>query len=143
MSQQSEARMSDRVVRHAQIVPFERPQSDLQKAVQQRAQEAIEREREREANRRPPVWRRGLVLALATIPVVITFGAAVGFVGALRQYNSAILAAPAPASASTPSQASSPSSTTQQPDVVMLQPLSSSDAQPKAREPASTSQPAR
>jgi hypothetical protein len=91
MSQQSEERVSDQV--KARVIRFERPQqseqSELQKAVQQRAQETLDRERDR-ANRKPPVWRRGLVLALAAVPVFITFGAAVGFVGALRQFNTAV-----------------------------------------------------
>jgi hypothetical protein len=77
----------------ARVIPFERPQqseqSELQKAVQKRAQETMDRERDR-ASRKAPVWRRGLVLALAAVPVFITFGAAVGFVGALRQFNTAV-----------------------------------------------------
>lgn len=96
MSQQSEERVSDQVSSDnpkARVIPFERPQqseqSELQKAVQQRAQETMDRERAR-ANRKAPVWRRGLVLALAAVPVFITFGAAVGFVGALRQFNTAV-----------------------------------------------------
>ena len=92
MSQHSEEPASDPAVASAtkaRVIPFERPQSELQKAVQQRAQEAIDRERDR-ANQKPPVWRRGLVLVLAAVPVVLTFGAAIGFVSALRQFNSAV-----------------------------------------------------
>ncbi len=105
----------------AQILPFERPQSELQKAVQQRAQEAIDRERDRAAARKPKPWRQALVLALAAVPVFITFGAAVGFVGALRQFNTAIFDSSQEATSPPPQQAvdQAPAS---EPGVVMLQP---------------------
>jgi hypothetical protein len=133
MSQHSEERVSDPVVpinvKAARVIPFERPQSELQKAVQQRAQETLERERDR-ANQKPPAWRRALVLVLAAVPVVLTFGAALGFVGALRQFNSAVFEGAKnseqqqspPAGASTPSQP--------EPGVVMLQPYVKSQAPP-------------
>ena len=92
MSQHSEERVSEQVVSinaKARVVPFERPQSELQKAVQQRAQEAIDRERDR-ARQKPAAWKRAFVLVLAAVPVVLTFGAAIGFVSALRQFNTAV-----------------------------------------------------
>lgn len=134
MTQPSEERVSNELTSaplSAQIVPFERPQSELQKAVQQRAQEAIDRERARAVQGRPPTWRRALVLALAAIPVFITFGAAIGFVGALRQFNTAIFEsqeASPPSSAPQP-QAPGPAPMTAAPmtsesGVVLLQPYS-------------------
>jgi hypothetical protein len=131
MSQHSEERVSDQVVpinAKARVVPFERPQSELQKAVQQRAQEAIDRERDRAANQKPPAWRRVLVLALAAVPVVLTFGAALGFVGALRQFNTAIFEG----AKTSEGQDSAPVNSSQaQPDVVMLQSYDKSDAPSK------------
>lgn len=136
MSQHSEERVSDEVsvsTVKAQVLPFERPQSELQKAVQQRAQERIELERERARRQRPAIWRRVLVLALAAIPMFITFGAAIAFVGALRQYNSAIFnsagssgtqqASPQP-TVPTTNQRAQPPQVSSDPDVVLLQPYS-------------------
>jgi hypothetical protein len=129
MNQHSDERSSDDAVPFAPkatVLPFERPQSELQKAVQQRAQEAIDRERDRAERAKPAPWRRALVLALAAIPVFITFGAAIGFVGALRQFNSAIFDSDS-GSGSTPpaSQNMSPApAATAEPDVVLLQPYS-------------------
>lgn len=123
MSQQSEERAPDQLAT-ARVIPFERPQqpeqSELQKAVTQRIQETLDRERDR-ANRKTPVWRRGLVLALAAIPVFITFGAAVGFVGALRQFNTAVFEGSKDAPASQ-APASAPVVTSgDEPGVVLLQ----------------------
>jgi hypothetical protein len=127
MSQPPEERMSEQVIplpTPARVVPFERPQSELQKAVQQRAQEMIDRENERAVRARPAMLRRVLTVALATIPVILTFGAAIGFVGALRQFNTTVFEstpADVPANESA-TQASPPTSA--EPGVVILQPYS-------------------
>ena len=120
MSQQSEERVSDQVASTnvtARVIPFERPQSELQKAVQQRAQEAIDRERDR-ANQKPPAWRRALVLVLAAVPVVLTFGAAIGFVSALRQFNTAVFDNE---KATAPQSVKGANAGPSEPDVVILQ----------------------
>src|SRR5690606_37413524 len=98
---------------------FERPQSELQKAAQQRAQERIDRERARDALHRPAPWRRAHTLALATIPVFLTFGAAIAFLGALRQFSAAVFSAPAQ-EAPAPQNTAQP--VTSDPNVVLLQP---------------------
>lgn len=138
MSQQSEELILEQIVQpteKARVIPFERPQSELQKAVQQRAQETIDRERERASRQRPAPLRRVFVLALAAIPVFLTFGAAVGFVGALRQFNSAILDSEPTSTQTQAAPASPPIATTPtDSDVVILQPLNSS--QGPARTPA-------
>jgi hypothetical protein len=120
MSQDIQEHASDEVVSNAKarVVPFERPQSELQKAVQQRAQEAIDRERDRAAAQRPTAWRRAIVLTLAAIPVFITFGAAIGFVGALRQFNTAVFNSEVP-EAPAPKTERAPET---EPGVVLLQP---------------------
>ena len=120
MSQHPEERVSDLVpAGTARVIPFERPQSELQRAVQQRAQETIDRERDR-ANQKPPAWRRVLVLALAAVPVVVTFGAAIGFVGALRQFNTAVFEGAQNSNAQTPQPAAT--NAPAEPGVVLLQP---------------------
>ena len=73
----------------AQVLPFER-QSELQKAVQQRAQETIDLQRERAAASRPGPVRRTITFLLATIPVILTFGAAISFVGVLKRFNATV-----------------------------------------------------
>lgn len=135
MSHQPQERTSDHVVpmpTTARIVPFERPQSELQRAVQQRAQESMARERDR-ANQRPAPWRRALLLLLATVPVVLTFGAALAFVGALRQFNSAILNS-APAESAPQASQTPANSQGRAPEVVMLQEFAAPSAPPKERE---------
>jgi len=105
----------------ARILPFERPRSELQRAIQERAQEAIDldRDREREVKRPQPLkWL--IITALALIPVVIIFGAVDGFLRAFYRINQAYSTAP---TQSTQPQASEPQSPTQsEPGVVMLQP---------------------
>lgn len=131
MRQKSEERVSDPVIAPAttaRVIPFERPQSELQKAVQQRAQETIDRERDR-ANQKAPAWRRALVFVLAVIPVVLTFGAAVGFVGALRQFNATVFDS-APARQAPPAATDAPT-TQRDPGVVMLQPLAAPHSAPQ------------
>ena len=125
MSQHSEERVSDQVVSingKSRVVPFERPQSELQKAVQQRAQEAIDRERDR-AKQRPAAWKRAFVLVLAAVPVVLTFGAAIGFVSALRQFNTAVFEG---AKDAPPQSAQGANPAPAEPDVVILQPYDNS-----------------
>ena len=64
----------------ARILPFERPQSELQRAVQQRAQEALDLDRERDREKRRPQPLKWLaIFALACIPVLLTVSAVDGF----------------------------------------------------------------
>lgn len=64
----------------ARILPFERPQSELQRAIQQRAQEALDLDRERaEEKRRPQPLKWITIFALACIPVLLTIVAVDGF----------------------------------------------------------------
>ncbi|HKU13891.1 MAG TPA: hypothetical protein VJQ52_05820 [Steroidobacteraceae bacterium] len=85
MTQHSEERLATEgapsVRSGARILPFERPQSELQRAIQQRAQEAIDLDRERDREtRRPQPLKWLAIFALACIPVVLTFGAVDAFV---------------------------------------------------------------
>jgi predicted nucleic acid-binding Zn ribbon protein len=124
MSQPSEERLGDTPAESkptsARILPFERPPNDLQRAVQIRAQEALERERER-GRTRPAPLRWAIIFVLALVPVVLIFAAVDGFVRAFQRMNDTYskMPAPAPQSAETPDT----SATQQQPGVVILKPL--------------------
>jgi hypothetical protein len=147
MSQHSEDRLEDaslaaRAGKSARILPFERPQSDLQRAIQLRAQEAmdIERDREREANRPQPL-RWLVIFLIALIPVVLIFGAVDSFLRVFYKVNETYNAAPAPQQ-SAPAEEEAPA--VQTPGVVMLQSFEQpkpaapapADEQPKTNEPA-------
>lgn len=75
MTQQSEERLPDsapaaaHTSNSARILQFERPQSDLQRAIQVRAQEALDldRDRDREVKKPHPV-RWIIIFVIALIP---------------------------------------------------------------------------
>jgi hypothetical protein len=85
MTQHSEERLpktegAPSVRSGARILPFERPQSELQRAIQQRAQEALDLDRERDREtRRPQPLKWLAIFALACIPVLLTLGAVDAF----------------------------------------------------------------
>ncbi len=119
MSQHSEDRLSAPMeprMSTARILPFERPQSDLQKAVQQRALESMERKRERE-NQKPPVWRSIIAFSLAILPVLVMLVGLDGFLRVFHHINAVYAKMPgrAPVSAPAPDQS--------EPGVVMLSPM--------------------
>jgi hypothetical protein len=143
MSQHSEERLPDSegapsVRPGARILPFERPQSELQKAIQQRAQEAIDlgNERDRET-RRPQPLKWLTIFALACIPVLLTIVAIDGFVRVFHKVTAMYSSAPAPAQ----EQQAAPSEPVQStPGVVMLESYDApSDAQRSA--PATSANP--
>jgi hypothetical protein len=124
MSQPSEDRAEDSAPgpapsQSARILPFERPQSELQRAIQLRAQEAmdIERDREREANKPHPL-RWIVIFLIALIPVVLIFGAVDGFLRAFYRVNETFNSAPAPQEQA-PGETAAPQAS--QPGVVILQ----------------------
>jgi hypothetical protein len=131
MSQPSEDRSPEATPSRqtARVLPFERS-SELQRAVQQRAMESMERTREREMTKPNPV-RRLAMFALALIPVGLLFGAVDGLLRVFHHmndlYNSPD-ANPAPTVIEAPQLESS------EPGVVLLQPPKNLDkppAQPK------------
>ena len=102
MTQQSEERLpasapdSTSQPASATILPFERPQSDLQRAIQVRAQEAIDRDRDRDREeRRPQPLKWLIIFVIALIPVVLIFGAVDGFLRAFYKVNETYNSAPA------------------------------------------------
>lgn len=143
MTQHSEERLPDDETspaksQSARILPFERPQSDLQRAIQMRAQEAIDRDIERDREERKPRPLKWLIVFLiALIPVVLIFGAVDGFLRAFYRINEVYLSQPPPAEEA-PVEEPAPS----QPGVVMLQPYGVTpaeekpeDSQPEASNP--------
>jgi hypothetical protein len=125
----------------ARILSFERPRSDLQRAIQQRAQEAITRDQEREREvRRPQPLRTLIILAVATIPVVLLFGAVDSFVramhGAYERYFSEPPTPPPPSV-----QAVEPVPQSSEPGVVLLQPYEIAPATKPVPSPGPSPQP--
>lgn len=134
MSHTSEDRVPVEAQEGATILPFERPQSELQKAVQMRAQEQIERIRRREhAKRNPNPWRVAIVVVLAAIPVIALFSGVDAFLRAIQMYMATQAAEPA----QTESQPEPPQEieSSSEPGVVFLQPnLASGSDAPVAQE---------
>lgn len=145
MTQQSEERLPDsapaaaHTSNSARILQFERPQSDLQRAIQVRAQEALDldRDRDREVKKPHPV-RWIIIFVIALIPVVLIFGAVDGFLRAFYRVNESYKSAPAPAAtAAQPEPEVEPQ--VSQPGVVLLQPYDASsktDTQQPAQQAA-------
>jgi hypothetical protein len=132
MSHQSEDRIEESAPpaesdpHSAKILPFERPQSDLQRAVQMRAQEALEmdRDRKREANKPAPL-RWLIIFLIALIPVVLMFAGVDAFLRVFQKIN-ASYSAPAVEQAEP-----APDLTQSEPGVVMLQPYEERDSPPR------------
>jgi hypothetical protein len=119
MSQHSEDRLSAPMeprMSTARILPFERPQSDLQKAVQLRAQESMALSRERQ-KQKGPVWRSMIALSLALVPVLVMLVGLDGFLRVFHHINEVYAKMPGPVHASAPAPVQS------SPGVVMLSPM--------------------
>jgi hypothetical protein len=137
MTQHSEERLPETVsepsVRPgARILPFERPQSELQRAIQQRAQEALDRDRELDREKRRPQPLKWLtIFALACIPVLLTIVAVDGFLRVFHKVT-AMYTSPPPAA----EQPAPPSDAQSRPGIVMLESYDvPSDAQRSAPQP--------
>ena len=121
----------------ARILPFERPQSDLQRAIQQRAQDALDRDAELDREKRRPQPVKWLtIFALACIPVLLTIGAVDGFLRVFHKVAAMYTSAPPAQEQQAPSDAQS------EPGVVMLESYDApSDAQRSATQPDAGSPP--
>ena len=147
MTQHSEERLLESegapsVRTGARILPFERPQSELQRAIQQRAQEALDRDAELEREKRRPQPLKWLtIFALACVPVLLTIVAVDGF---LRVFHKVAAIYSAEPPAQEPQQAAPTDEPSQsQPGVVMLQSFDgSSQTQRNATPPSASSAPA-
>jgi hypothetical protein len=144
MSQHSEERLPDAETNAgapagARILPFERPQSDLQRAIQERAQEALDRDRDRQRPRPQPLkWLA--IFALACIPVLLTFAAVDGFLRVFYRINETYKSAPSPA-AQQPAGEPEAVPASSEPGVVMLQSYDTQDAAPAAQRGATPANP--
>jgi hypothetical protein len=142
MTQHSEERLSETegapsMRPGARILPFERPQSELQRAVQQRAQETIDLNRERDREeRRPQPLKWAAIFLLACVPVALTLGAVDGFLRVFHQVTATFTSMPAPE----PQQEAAPIEDVQTtPGVVMLESYEAPRVRPN--EPAGSATP--
>ena len=148
MTQHSEERLSETegapsVRTGARILPFERPQSELQRAIQQRAQQALDRDAELDREKRRPQPLKWLtIFALACIPVLLTVVAVDGFLRVFHKV-AAIYSAEPPAKEQ---QQAAPSDAQSQPGIVMLESFEAPTdklGQPSASSPPAADPPAR
>ncbi|MBB6095140.1 hypothetical protein HNQ60_004030 [Povalibacter uvarum] len=110
---------SDDAPQSAQIIPFERPQNELQRAVQRRAQEHLEA---LSVKPKKSFARQAITFAIALIPVGIIFTGFVVSVQAVRFISSLYLSPQATANVEQPAQPVVEDPPQQQPGVVMLLP---------------------
>ena len=100
MNQASDEQMdSSGTTDHQREVPHatgERPPTDLQRAMQQRAQESIERSRER-ARIKPAPLKWTVMFVLALVPVLILVAGIDAFVRVFHKINDAYSKLPVPA----------------------------------------------
>jgi hypothetical protein len=146
MSQQSEERLAESSSADADAPPGARilhlkTQSDLQQAIRQRAQYSLERERDLDQEARRPKPLKWLIIAsIAAIPVVLTFTAVDGFLRALQKYVATAVATqpqgqPAQAAPEEPLQSN-------EPGVVLLQPMTVPPIEAQAPAEAQPAEPA-
>jgi hypothetical protein len=141
MSQQSEERLPESASADANSLPSARilhlksRQSDLQRAIQLRAQQSVERERELDQERRRPKPLKWLIIsAIACIPVLLTLTAVDGFLRALHKYMDVAITSQPQVQPAAPVEEELPQS---QPGVVMLQPLNTPEASSQPATPPS------
>ncbi len=122
MSQQSDERALESAPptpEPARILPFERPLSDLQRAIQWRAQAANDRDREIDREIKKPKPLKWLIIfLLAMLPVVAIFGALDAFLRIYYKMTDMYLS-PAAETQPAPSQ---PEPLVSPPGTVLLQP---------------------
>ena len=149
MTQHSEERLPETqgapsVRNGARILPFERPQSELQRAIQQRAQQALDRDAELDREKRRPQPLKWLtIFALACIPVLLTIVAVDGFLRVFHKV-AAIYSSEPPAQQQ--QQAPPPSDAQSQPGIVMLESFEAptdKQGQPSESSPPAADPPAR
>jgi hypothetical protein len=151
MSQQSEERAPESTPESgdpqqgARILHLKSTHYDLQRAIQQRAQESVEREAELDREeRRPKPLRWAIIFLIACVPIGATLFAVDGFLRVFHQYLNTIsqqeqARAQSQAEAQAEAEAQAPSN---QPGVVMLQPVNPQAPAPDAsKSPTSDSVP--
>jgi hypothetical protein len=130
MTQSSEERVpqSPDPIISARIIPFERPQNELQRAVLRRAQEHIEAE---SVKPKTSKVRKLVTFAAALVPVALTFSGFLLAVHAVRIITSLYATPETPAPAAPPAVESQQESVDpEQPGVVILMPEKSVEPAP-------------
>lgn len=150
MSQQSEERLPESASSEpagapsARILHLKGRQYDLQKAIQQRAQESVEREAALDHEERRPKPLKWLVaLSIAAVPILLTLFAVDSFLTVFHKYlgtvsdqieqQQAYEAAEAAAAAAAAEEEAA--NQARSPDVVMLQPMNIPEQKPNAAAP--------
>jgi len=145
MSQQSEERVpaspANGEAQSAQILHLKSTHYDLQRAIQQRAQESVEREANLDREeRRPKPLKWLLVSAIAALPIVVTLFMVDGF---LRVFHSYLDTISKQEQEQAQRQATEPPADvtlqSSEPGVVMLQPLSPQEAAPAGQDAGKSS----
>lgn len=143
MSQQSEELVPESTPANgdgARILHMKSTHYDLQRAIQQRAQESVEREAQldREA-RRPKPLKWLIIFLIACVPIAVTLFMVDGFLRAFHGYLKTTSEQEQQQAQQAEADAQVPSDTTlqsNQPGVVLLQPLSPQEPAPVAGTPA-------
>ena len=144
MSQQSEERLPEATpgdasgAQGARILHMKSTHYDLQRAIQQRAQESVEREASLDAEeRRPKPVKWLIIFAIACLPIALTLFMVDGFLRVFHQYLST-------ASKQQIQQQAEPSGTPEttlqsnEPGVVLLQPMNIPEPAPAPAEQGAT-----
>lgn len=130
MSQQSEDRLAESTpagtespagarILHMKSTPY-----DLQRAIQQRAQESVEREANLDREERRPKPLKWLIIsAIACLPIVVTLVLVDGFLRAFHRYLGITTAQQAQQAGGDGSEAPVETLQSSEPGVVLLQPM--------------------
>lgn len=137
MSQQSEERLPESASadadaqQSARILHMKSTPYDLQRAIQQRAQESVEREAELDREQRRPKPLKWLIIFLiACIPIALTLFMVDSFLRVFHQYLDTTSRQAQEAEAA--SQAAAPETTqSSEPGVVLLQPMNIPESAPE------------
>ncbi|MDY6949071.1 MAG: hypothetical protein SXG53_25530 [Pseudomonadota bacterium] len=154
MSQQPEERLTEsaesNAAQGARILHLKARQYDLQRAIQQRAQESVEREAALDQEqRRPKPIKWLVVMAIAAIPALLTLTAVDGFLKVFHKYLDVAVASAeqqqaeaeaAAAAAAAAAEAAAPLQSNE-PGVILLQPLTAPEQVPAQQQPAAPQPP--
>lgn len=143
MSQQSEECVSESTPddpQSARILRMKSTPYDLQRAIQQRAQESVEREAELDREqRRPKPLKWTIAFLIACVPIALTLFMVDGFLRVFHRYLDTISTQEQNQAAEAAAQQAPSDTTSSQPGVVMLQPITPQEPAP-AEQDASKSQ---
>jgi len=142
MSHQSEERLSESPSttddpQSARILHMKSTNYDLQRAIQQRAQESVEREADLDREQRRPKPLRWLIIfAIACVPMALTLVAVDGFLKVFHRYLSVTSSQQQEQANESAEQTPAPETTLQssEPGVVLLQPMNIPESAPAGQD---------